>query len=237
MRPRRPPMRRRDRPGPDPCRPRRRPAGRRAVPHDYGGPDRGADVVALFAERVADYRATVQRTASRAAAAIGAASSRPRRPARGGARRAARRLAGGGDRVVVRRDDPPLRSRISMRVDGVITGRAVAIAETGTIVLDARPRPGSPGARLLPDLHVCVVRADQIVGDRARGPRPPRPPPAADLDQRPVGDERHRAQPGRGRPRPARARRRDRGLITERFGRRHLASENTSIGRSRPLTS
>lgn len=47
--------------------------------------------------------------------------------------------------------------------DGVVTAAAVAIAETGTIVLDGRPDQGRRAITLVPDLHVCVVTADQIV--------------------------------------------------------------------------
>jgi L-lactate dehydrogenase complex protein LldG len=47
--------------------------------------------------------------------------------------------------------------------DGVITGCAVAIAETGTIVLDHGPGQGTRAQTLVPDYHLCVVRADQIV--------------------------------------------------------------------------
>ncbi len=47
--------------------------------------------------------------------------------------------------------------------DGVLTACALAIAETGTIVLDGGAGQGPRAASLLPDLHVCVVRAEQVV--------------------------------------------------------------------------
>ena len=47
--------------------------------------------------------------------------------------------------------------------DGVVTAATVAIAETGTIVLDGSPDQGRRIISLLPDLHVCVVRPDQVV--------------------------------------------------------------------------
>ena len=46
--------------------------------------------------------------------------------------------------------------------DGVLTGCAVAIADTGTIVLDGGEAQGRRALTLLPDYHLCVVRADQI---------------------------------------------------------------------------
>src|SRR5260370_534600 len=48
--------------------------------------------------------------------------------------------------------------------DGVITTAALAIAETGTIVLDGSPGQGRRALSLIPDYHLCVVRADQVVG-------------------------------------------------------------------------
>jgi L-lactate dehydrogenase complex protein LldG len=48
-------------------------------------------------------------------------------------------------------------------VDGVITGAAVAIAETGTIVLDGSLGQGRRAVSLVPDYHLCIVRAEQVV--------------------------------------------------------------------------
>ncbi|WP_330336435.1 LutC/YkgG family protein [Streptomyces sp. NBC_00557] len=50
------------------------------------------------------------------------------------------------------------------RVDSVVTGCAMAIAETGTIVLDGSPDQGRRRISLVPDHHICVVRVpDQVV--------------------------------------------------------------------------
>jgi L-lactate dehydrogenase complex protein LldG len=49
-------------------------------------------------------------------------------------------------------------------VDAVLTTCAVAIAETGTLVLDAGPGQGRRALTLVPDRHVVAVRADQLVG-------------------------------------------------------------------------
>ena len=45
----------------------------------------------------------------------------------------------------------------------VLTSCAVAIAETGTLVLDHGPGQGRRALTLIPDRHICVVRAEQVV--------------------------------------------------------------------------
>ncbi len=123
-------------------------------PHDQ--------LVALFCERVGDYRAEVERVgADRVAAAITAAASRH-----------------GARRLVIPAELPPgwrpnglelitdhsLTAHDLDRLDGVITGCTVAIAQTGTIVLSSDRHEGRRILSLVPDLHICVVAADQVVG-------------------------------------------------------------------------
>ena len=119
----------------------------------------GTDVVELFARRAADYRATIHRIdAAGLPAAIAAAALGHRLAVPAGIPPA---WTAGLDTVA---DDPPLRNAELDGVAGVLTGAAVAIALTGTVVLDAGPDQGRRALTLLPDLHLCVVRADQIVG-------------------------------------------------------------------------
>ena len=115
----------------------------------------GSDVVELFAEHVADYRATVTRCAAADLEATVA------------------RVLGGAARVVV----PPgldldvpgavpdggLGAPDLDRVDAVVTRATLGIAETGTIVLTHGPGEGRRALTLVPDHHVCIVRADQVV--------------------------------------------------------------------------
>jgi L-lactate dehydrogenase complex protein LldG len=113
-----------------------------------------------FCERVAEYRASVTRIA---AADLSDTIGRLCRE------RGARRIAvppGGpealeGVEIVV--DDPPLSAAALDRLDGVLTGCALAIAETGTIVLDGGERSGRRALTLVPDWHVCIVEAGSIV--------------------------------------------------------------------------
>jgi L-lactate dehydrogenase complex protein LldG len=140
-------------------------AGRPApapVPRDYAHARDHDDPVGLFAERVADYRATVRHTEAAGLAELIGHCLRER-----------------GVRVVVAPvdlpagwqvagpdwwfDEPPLRVADLDRADAVLTGCAVAIAETGTIVLDGGPGQGRRALTLVPDYHLCVVAAASIV--------------------------------------------------------------------------
>lgn len=63
-------------------------------------------------------------------------------------------------------------------IDAVVTGSAVAVAETGTIILDGSPNQGRRAITLVPDHHICVVKVADIVGilpealGRINGTRP-----------------------------------------------------------------
>ena len=63
------------------------------------------------------------------------------------------------------RDDPtaPLSVDALENLDAVVTGCALGIAATGTIVLDAGAAQGRRVLTLVPDHHICVVFADQVV--------------------------------------------------------------------------
>ncbi|MGN6782990.1 MAG: LutC/YkgG family protein [Marmoricola sp.] len=114
------------------------------------------DLLRLFVERVEDYRARVLRC---------------------GAEEVSERIAQvlEGRSAVVPADlawpvpgarvDGGLSAAELDAVDAVVTGAAVGIAETGTVVLDHGRGQGRRLLSLVPDLHVCVVVAEQVVAD------------------------------------------------------------------------
>jgi L-lactate dehydrogenase complex protein LldG len=61
------------------------------------------------------------------------------------------------------KDTPPLDNEALDGSDGVVTTCKLAIAQTGTIVLDGGPGMGRRALTLLPDYHLCVVRTEQLV--------------------------------------------------------------------------
>ena len=139
------------------------------VPVERGYRDRDEaereEIVGRFAERVAEYKATVRRVREDELPGVIEETLRDR----------------GVERLVV----PPLlpegwipdgieilsdatRLRLTDEEldasDGALTGCALGIAQTGTIVLDAGSAQGRRALTLLPDYHLCVVREEQIVG-------------------------------------------------------------------------
>ncbi len=66
--------------------------------------------------------------------------------------------------VTVLRDDPPLTLSDLDESSGVLTGCALAIAQTGTLLLDGGAYQGRRVLSLVPDLHLCFVYAGQVVG-------------------------------------------------------------------------
>lgn len=66
--------------------------------------------------------------------------------------------------VTVLRDEPPLSLKELDTASGVLTGCALAIAQTGTIILDGGAHQGRRAVSLVPDRHLCVVYAKQVVG-------------------------------------------------------------------------
>jgi L-lactate dehydrogenase complex protein LldG len=120
------------------------------VPRDYRLAGALAADVDLFAERVAEYRATVHRVSAAGLPAKLAELARGRTGVPPGF---------GFDGV----EDHQLTVPELDALDTVITGCALAIADTGTIVLDGGAASGRRALTLVPDHHVCVVRADQVV--------------------------------------------------------------------------
>ncbi|MEJ8651653.1 LUD domain-containing protein [Streptomyces sp. MS1.AVA.3] len=133
--------------------------------HRVHGSRTSAQNVDLLAENLADYRAVVHRSD---------AEGLPRLIGRLLAERGARTVLvppgldaswTAGSEVTLVEDRPSSTPRELDAVDSVLTGCAVAIAETGTLVLDAGPDQGRRRITLVPDHHLCVVRVPgQVVG-------------------------------------------------------------------------
>jgi L-lactate dehydrogenase complex protein LldG len=141
------------------------------VPRGYLRQPADLRLTGLFAERVADYQATVSTVPDEAGlpAAIAAAVTRlglanvavaPGFPPRW-------LPADSGARWLT--DDPPLSLRALDQCSAALTTAAAGIAVTGTIVLDAGPGQGRRALTLVPDVHVCVLRAAQIAPDVPAG--------------------------------------------------------------------
>jgi L-lactate dehydrogenase complex protein LldG len=136
------------------------------VPRAYreaGALGAGGDsgTVDLFCERVADYRASVRRVSGDELQGALVFACRQHEARRIAVPAQAPRWTVDGVELV--RDDPPLSPRQLDELDGVLSGCALAIAETGTIVLDGAGASGRRALTLVPDYHLCVVRSEHIV--------------------------------------------------------------------------
>jgi L-lactate dehydrogenase complex protein LldG len=132
-----------------------------AVPREYRLSERG-DVVERFIERISEYKTTVCPVSADEVASVATDQCRLRGVGRLGVPSdlpAAWRP--GGVEVV---PAGGLAARALDALDGAMTGCALAIAETGTIVLDAGVYQGGRALSLVPDYHLCVVGEEQIVG-------------------------------------------------------------------------
>jgi L-lactate dehydrogenase complex protein LldG len=128
------------------------------VPRDYRRGEFAVDLE-LLVERLVDYKAVVHRVESADGIAAKIAEIQP-----AGALVVPPGLPTGWlpPHVEARVDDGLSADRIAS-ADGVVTAAAVAIVETGTIVLDASPDQGRRIISLLPDLHIIVLRPEQVV--------------------------------------------------------------------------
>ncbi len=118
-------------------------------------PDRG-DLVALFVERVEDYRAVVTRcTTGEVPDVVAGVLDGARAVVPSGLGLDLPGAVVDADFTASELDD----------FDAVVTRARVGIAETGTIVLDHQADQGRRAITLVPDLHVCLVDASQVVAD------------------------------------------------------------------------
>lgn len=135
----------------------------------YGRPTPMPSVLDRFVERVEDYRATVVRC--RPAVVLeevlrGLHETGAHRvvvPA--GTDEALQRGLEAADGLAVVVDDGSLTGNVLDRTDAVVTTSVVGIAETGTIVLDHGSGQGRRALTLLPDRHICLVAARDVVSD------------------------------------------------------------------------
>jgi L-lactate dehydrogenase complex protein LldG len=132
------------------------------VPRLYRVAGDGADPAEAFAARVEEYRAEVHKVN---AGAVAVSAARICETA--GVRAlvvppgiAPEWLPGSGVEIVA---DEGLSPAELDRADGVLTGCALAIGQTGTIVLDGGRESGRRAVSLIPDTHLCVVRSEQVV--------------------------------------------------------------------------
>lgn len=121
-------------------------------------------IVNLFAERVGEYKATVRRVKQKDVKKVIAESCKKEYVENLVIPEAFRKeLLPENVSPLYDDSNHPLSHRQLDESDGVITTCAYAVAQTGTIILDAGAGQGRRALTLIPDYHLCLVREDQIV--------------------------------------------------------------------------
>jgi L-lactate dehydrogenase complex protein LldG len=121
-----------------------------------------------FCERVADYKATIQQVhPDEVAAAVHEALRRAGATRVGVPEGLPGAWTVAADEITLVPDTSarPLSTAELDALDAVVTGSVVGIAETGTIVLESGALCGRRALTLVPDVHVCIVRAEDVVDD------------------------------------------------------------------------
>jgi L-lactate dehydrogenase complex protein LldG len=132
--------------------------------------DRGKQLVDLFTRRVSEYQARVTIAESTAISqAVREAAARHQVGRAVAPLDLPEEWLGDWPDVVRDGCEATLAAPELAQFDATITGCAAAIAETGTIVLNSGYAQGRRAISLLPDVHICVVFADQICGTVPEG--------------------------------------------------------------------
>ncbi|MFF1648358.1 lactate utilization protein C [Streptomyces sp. NPDC058240] len=113
--------------------------------------------LALFTDRLVDYKATVHTCTADRTAQVVAEVLRERGARRIGVPAGLDPQWLDGYDGEVQQDSGDIPAPRLDALDGVLTASAVSCAETGTIFLDGSPDQGRRALSLVPDLHVCVV--------------------------------------------------------------------------------
>lgn len=148
--------------------PDRSPAEDAPVDWVYGQPVAIDDVLGDFVEKVVDYKATVvqcspAQVGEKIAEALRSNGVESAVVPHGLASQWQEAIAGAGVQLHVDAPGAPLSAAELNQIGAVVTAATVGAAGTGTIVLDHSADQGRRALTLVPDVHICVIRADQLV--------------------------------------------------------------------------